>query len=203
MSHELYFESGWSNKDAVLKRSGEIHCHKKARASPPAVTQRRLTRQTLPLHLPRVNPLRSSSLFSIFRHLFPGSAPPSLDLPSSCSLSLSPLFSLFSNWDDKISDCHSYSCLLLIDKTISNPSWAPYASNAPLVQSCGVSTERGSISRFELWTTTSAFISELLSEEMEAERGRRLPRPPGVPPHSRVRRQTFTPSRRTARSSWL
>lgn len=30
MSHELYFKSGWPNKDAGLKRSWEIHCHKKA-----------------------------------------------------------------------------------------------------------------------------------------------------------------------------
>lgn len=30
MSYELYFKRGWSNKDAGLKRSREIHCHKKA-----------------------------------------------------------------------------------------------------------------------------------------------------------------------------
>lgn len=30
MSYELYFKSGWSNKDAGLKTSWEIHCHKKA-----------------------------------------------------------------------------------------------------------------------------------------------------------------------------
>lgn len=30
MSYELYFKRRWSNKDAGLKRSREIHCHKKA-----------------------------------------------------------------------------------------------------------------------------------------------------------------------------
>lgn len=159
MSHELYFKSGRSNKDAVFKKEQRNTCLKKAVSSAflPAIIQAEMTRETLPRHLSVRKPAS--------HHLFPGSA-----FPVFCSFSQSPfvllslslLFSLFSNWDDKISDCHSYSCLLLIDKTISNPSWAPYASDALLSQSQSLSTERGSISLFELSATATAFISELL-----------------------------------------
>ncbi len=120
-----------------------------------------MTRETLPHQL------------STRKTQFSLGLPPVLSVlslnPPFVSLSLSLLFSLFSNWDDKISDCHSYSCLLLIDKTISNPSWAPYASDALLSQSQSLSTETGSISLFELSTTASAFISELLGKEMGSE----------------------------------
>lgn len=50
--------------------------------------------------------------------------------PSLLHITLCLLFSLFSNWDDKISDCHSSGSLLLIDKTVSNPSWAHDTTNA-------------------------------------------------------------------------
>lgn len=50
-------------------------------------------------------------------------------------ITLCLLFSLFSNWDDKISDCHSSGSLLLIDKTISNPSQARDTTDALISQS--------------------------------------------------------------------
>lgn len=94
---------------------------------------RELTCQTLPHHHIDVKPGRLDALFAItffsqLSHFF-------LSLSPTIHINLCLLFSLFSNWDDKISDCHSSGSLLLIDKTISNPSRACDTSDALVSQS--------------------------------------------------------------------
>lgn len=101
MSYELYFKSGWSNKDAGLKRSPEIHCHKKATWL--AFGTDNYSTQA-DIQVQAVAPLRSNALFDSWNSLptvagvFQSSS--SISSPSEWSHSISfPLsfhFSLFS-----------------------------------------------------------------------------------------------------------
>ena len=184
MSYELYFKSGWSNKDAGLKRSQrswEIHCHKKAtwlclwhrrlftaswHSGPSWNTFNETILLLTPEILSSLPSLRSLNLSAPF-------LPPRLE---SCHR-LFPLLRVpfffffgFTNWDDTIRDCHRHASLVLIDKTISNPSEPP----PPLSlthSSQRRSTRTGSISRFfEASVPESEFIwLNFWKEKMESD----------------------------------
>lgn len=160
MSYELYFKSGWSNKDAVLKRSWEIHCHKKATS--PACSQRDTQSNV------DIQDLAHTKHLSEYKALEVGlftPIPTPLFTPSLCPFphSFFPLFLLFTNWDDEIRDCPCHGSLLPIDKTISNLSRARCATNALISESVNRERERESVSSFsplEPGTKASRFICE-------------------------------------------
>lgn len=90
MSHELYFESGRSNKDAVLKKGAEKYIVVSS-AFQAAITQSQLTHETLPRHLfPEVNPLHVTFSWVCHQHsLF------FLSIPLRLALSLALVLTLF------------------------------------------------------------------------------------------------------------
>lgn len=128
MSHELYAKRGWSNKDGGLKRSWEIHCHKKATwFAFGTIIQCQMTFRCSQKHLyetiPRLTPeIRSPPSFQFFdlQLLFLSFHMGLLHLLS--HRSTFPCSLCFTRRDDMLRDCHCHDDLVLIDKTVSNAS---------------------------------------------------------------------------------
>lgn len=178
MSYELYFKSGWSNKDAGLKRSWEIHCHKKATWL--AFGTDNYSAQ-VDIQVQAEAPLRNNTAFDSWNS-------PSLTVDSTLSISrlyfllftwshsicsaLFPLFPCsfcFTNSVDMIRDCHRHAGLVLIDKTISNPSQGPPASVTNTLISETVNMHRIHLS-FLNWAAQSQSLSlNFWEEKMEPD----------------------------------